>query len=253
MSQYYSSEYLKKLHLELQQHAEPAYQKAQQWFFKEGIELIGVRIPIVRKVAAKYWREVKKLEKKAPKSDATPRLGVQLFDLCEELLKTNLQEDSVIALDWMYRARKQLEQKDFAILDRWLKKYVNNWAKCDDLCTGVLGEMIAMYPNLVEKTVAWRTSKNRWVRRGSAVALILPVRKTNILPQVFAAADALLEDEDDLVRKGYGWLLKEASNVYPKEIFAYVMKKKEKMPRVALRYAIEKMPVGWKKQAMKKE
>lgn len=215
------------------------YKKSQQRFFKEEIELIGVRIPIVRSIAAKYWKDVKKLDKK------------KLLALCEELLKTNMQEDSVIAYDFVYRMRKQLKPKDFGVFEQWLKKYVNNWAKCDDLCTGALGELIAMYPQLIQKIIAWRTSKNRWVRRGSAVALIVPIKRADILLDVFAVSDTLIADEDDLVRKGYGWLLKEASNIYPKEVFEYVMKNKDKMPRVALRYAIEKMPVSWKKQAIK--
>ncbi len=240
---------LKSIQSDLKRHAESAYKKSQQQFFKEGIELYGVRIGTVRKIAAKYYKLV---VKKAPKSDASPRLGVQVFELCEELLKTNMQEDSVIAYDWAYRLRKQLEEKDFAVFEHWVKHYVNNWAKCDDLCTGALGELIAMYPQLVQKTIAWRTSKNRWVRRASAVALIVPIKRSNILPDVFAVADALLQDEDDLVRKGYGWLLKEASNIYPKEVFEYVMENQDKMPRVALRYAIEKMPKDWKKQAMAK-
>lgn len=240
----------KSIHAELKKLAEPGYKKSQQRFFKEGIELYGVRIPIVRKIAAKYR---KLLKEQAPKSDATHRLGAskrEVFLLCEELLKTNMQEDSVVAYDWMYRMRKELEIKDFVVFERWVKSYVNNWAKCDDLCTGALGELVVKYPQLIQKTVPWRKSKNRWVRRASAVALIVPIKRANILPDVFAAADALMNDEDDLVRKGYGWLLKEASNIYPNEIFAYVMKNKAKMPRVALRYAIEKMPKDWKRQAM---
>ncbi len=55
--------------------------------------------------------------------------------------------------------------------------------------------------------------------------LIYPIRKMNCIDQVFRVADALLTDEEDLVQKGYGWVLKEASNRYPKEIFGYVMKR----------------------------
>lgn len=47
-------------------------------------------------------------------------------------------------------------------------------------------------------------------------------------------------------------MLKEASNQHPKEVFNYVMKNRRKMPRTALRYAIEKMPEAWRREAMKK-
>jgi 3-methyladenine DNA glycosylase AlkD len=62
----------------------------------------------------------------------------------------------------------------------------------------------------------------------------------------------LLLDADDLVQKGYGWMLKSASQLHQKEIFDYIMKKKDVMPRTALRYAIEKMPLELKEKAMKK-
>lgn len=72
------------------------------------------------------------------------------------------------------------------------------------------------------------------------------------LKDVFKISDLLMMDQDDLVQKGYGWLLKEASNKYLQEVFAYVMKNKAKMPRTALRYAIEKMDSDMKKKAMKR-
>ena len=61
-----------------------------------------------------------------------------------------------------------------------------------------------------------------------------------------------LKDDDDMVRKGYGWMLKSASRAHEKEVFEYVVKNKGKMPRTALRYAIEKMPKDLKAKAMAK-
>ena len=63
----------------------------------------------------------------------------------------------------------------------------------------------------------------------------------------------LLRDEDDLVQKGYGWLLKEESRTHQKEVFDYVVKNKQVMPRTALRYAIELLPKELKSEAMKKD
>jgi len=82
--------------------------------------------------------------------------------------------------------------------------------------------------------------------------LIIPARKGLFLDDVFEIADTLLLDTDDMVQKGYGWMLKVASNMHEKEVFDYVMKHKANMPRTALRYAIEKMPKELKAEAMKK-
>ena len=70
------------------------------------------------------------------------------------------------------------------------------------------------------------------------------------LNDIFEIADILHSDSDDMVRKGYGWMLKAASQAHQKEVFDYVMKRKATMPRTSLRYAIEKMPQELKKLAM---
>ena len=90
-------------------------------------------------------------------------------------------------------------------------------------------------------------------RRASAVSLIIPARKGLYLDTIFEIADSLLPDKDDLVQKGYGWMLKAASELHQQEVFDYVMKKKSIMPRTSLRYAIEKMPENLKILAMEKK
>ncbi|NIN63256.1 MAG: hypothetical protein GTO63_00775 [Anaerolineae bacterium] len=79
------------------------------------------------------------------------------------------------------------------------------------------------------------------------------VRRGRCLDHIFGVADSLLTDSDDMVQKGYGWMLKVASETYQQEVFEYVMKNKTSMPRTTLRYAIEKMPQDWRREAMKKD
>jgi 3-methyladenine DNA glycosylase AlkD len=111
---------------------------------------------------------------------------------------------------------------------------------------------VEKFPEYVHRLEEWAKSENRWVRRASAVTLILPARKGMFLKEILEIADSLLEDRDDLVQKGYGWMLKEASRLHQKEVFDYVMRKKAAMPRTALRYAIEKMPAELRQRAMEK-
>ncbi len=115
-----------------------------------------------------------------------------------------------------------------------------------------MGAFIEKYPTFIEQLKHWTKSNNRWLRRAAAVSLIVPARKGMFLKEVLAIADLLLLDPDDLVQKGYGWLLKEASRKHQQGIFNYVIKNKKRMPRTALRYAVEKMPPKLKDEAMEK-
>jgi 3-methyladenine DNA glycosylase AlkD len=80
----------------------------------------------------------------------------------------------------------------------------------------------------------------------------MPVHIIPFQKDVFQIVDILLLDKDDMAQKGYGWMLKVASQVHEKEVFEYILAHKTTMPRTALRYAIEKMPKELKNRAMEK-
>jgi len=115
-----------------------------------------------------------------------------------------------------------------------------------------IGDLIQKYPQLIREIKSWARSKNRWLRRASAVSLIVPAKKGDFLKDALEICDLLLLDGDEMVQKGYGWLLKEESRRHQREIFDYVVKNKAVMPRTALRYAIELMPKEIKVLAMEK-
>lgn len=212
-----------------------------QSFFKEKVVAYGVKSSLVTKIALKYFPEIKNLTKK------------EIFALCEELLKSDYSEEAYIAFEWSRRLHKQFEPEDFAVFEGWLTKYVNTWAKCDTLGNHTVGDFIMLYPRYLKNLKDWTKSPNRWLRRAAAVSLVLPARRGYFLPDVFAIADSLLRDKDDLVQKGYGWMLKEASRRHQPEVFDYVMRNRSVMPRTALRYAIEKMPPDLRRLAMARD
>lgn len=225
---------------ELEQQVDEKTRNSAQSFFKERVVCYGVKTSIVSKIASKYFLEIQRLGKQ------------EIFSLCEELLKSDYGEEAYIAFDWAYQLRDQFEPGDFIVLENWLNKYVNNWAKCDTLCNHTIAAFMERYPQYIKNLKRWAKSQNRWLRRASAVTLIIPAKQGKFLKDIFEIADILLQDNDDMVQKGYGWMLKAASQAHQQEVFDYVMRNKETMPRTAFRYAIEKMPANLKRLAMRK-
>ncbi|MDD5748872.1 MAG: DNA alkylation repair protein, partial [Actinomycetota bacterium] len=88
----------------------------------------------------------------------------------------------------------------------------------------------------------WTKSKNRWRRRAAAVVLVKPVRKGMYFDQALRVAENLIQDEDDIVQKGVGWLLKEAGGRFPDETIKFLIKWRLKISRLVLRLACEKLP-----------
>ncbi len=209
-------------------------------FFKESIETYGVKAANVRVISKKYFNQIKSL----PKS--------QIFDLCEILFRSNLLEESFIACNWSHGVHRKFEPDDMLVFKKWIQMYVHNWATCDTFCNHTVGAFIEMFPEKIEILKDMAVSDNRWERRAVAVSLIIPARKGKFLQDIFQISDMLLMDKDDLVQKAYGWLLKVASDRHLNDVFEYVIRNKQIMPRTALRYAIEKMPSDLRKQAMMK-
>jgi 3-methyladenine DNA glycosylase AlkD len=231
---------LSKIREELIKNADEQTKKSSERFFKEKINVYGVKSGVVQKIANTHFKEIQNNSKK------------EILDLCEELFKSGYMEESFIACNWSDKIQKLYSSEDFVILEKWVNKYVSNWAECDTLCNHTIGNFVMKYPEYVNELKKWTNSKNRWVKRAAAVTLIIPARKGLFLKEIFEIADDLLLDPDDLVQKGYGWMLKAASQSNEKAVFDYVTKNKKNMPRTALRYAIEKMPKHLKIQAMAK-
>lgn len=112
--------------------------------------------------------------------------------------------------------------------------------------------MDSLIERIREALTEWTLSCNRWAKRAASVSLIIPARKGYFLPDIFEICDRLLSDQDDIVQKGCGWLLKATSEAHQKEVFVYVTENKDRMHRTILRYAIEKMPEQMRKEAMEK-
>jgi 3-methyladenine DNA glycosylase AlkD len=224
-------------------------------FFKEGeaAKVYGIQSTEVHKIAKAGLLQIKEYPKQT------------IFELCDELWQSGYMEEIRIACVWTEALHKQYEPADFAVFERWVSNCVNNWADCDTLCNHTVGEFIMMYPDYIAKLKEWAKSPNRWLRRAAAVTLIIPARKGLFLNDILEIAAILLRDKDDLVQKGYGWMLKAASmsetfvkgddqtkREHLNTVFQFVVRNKSVMPRTALRYAIEKMPSELKTKAMEK-
>jgi 3-methyladenine DNA glycosylase AlkD len=231
---------INKIREELISNADEKVKESGERFFREDVIFYGIKSAIVARIGKDYYKLLKGKDKE------------EIFSLCEELWRSGIMEESFIACNWSYYVHKNYEPADFEIFDRWVNRYLTNWASCDTLCNHTVGTLVSMYPDLLSGLKSWAGSSNRWVKRASAVSLIIPARNGKFLEDIFEIADILHVDPDDMVQKGYGWMLKSASQSHLNEVFAYVMGKKTTMPRTALRYAIEKMPSELKAKAMAK-
>ncbi len=229
-----------RIRSELLRNADEKTRMSGERYFKEEVKIYGLKSANVTLTGKEYYRSLYDKSKSG------------IFALCEQLWQSGYMEESFIACNWSYYVHRQYEAGDIKVFERWVSDYVTNWASCDTLCNHSVGTLVEMFPECLSELTDWTSSDNRWMKRAAAVSLIVPARKGKFLKEIFQIADLLFYDPDDMVQKGYGWMLKAASQAHQKEIFDYVVSRKDSMPRTSLRYAIEKMPSELKKIAMER-
>lgn len=198
-----------------------------QWFFKEEIKSRGWYTAELRKVAMRFRRTILR------------ELGLQfLIMVADKLFSGKVLEEKVFAVFLLENQAGNFGDRDFTLFTSWIDR-VSSWADHDALVHSLLSPMIAADPRRAREIFRWAKSSNRWRRRAACVALIRAARARQLFPQITRLSNFLLNDEDDMVQKGLGWLLRETAKADPQRTNAYLMKIRERSPRLVLRTACE--------------
>jgi 3-methyladenine DNA glycosylase AlkD len=224
-----TAELLKSVRRQLRDAAEPDFAAGVRNFFREPVDPHGVRSGKLHGISSAVYRELKRW----PKAERN-RFMTALWE-------SGKLEEGVIVSHVYRRFSKEFGEREFALFEKWLNRYVKNWAHCDGLASWLLAGAIRNQPRLIEKLGPWTKSKNRWRRRAAAVALLQEAKTGRNTESIFEICTLLRYDQDDMVQKGVGWILKEAYPKRPREVVEFLDDWRATAPRLLLRIAAEKM------------
>jgi 3-methyladenine DNA glycosylase AlkD len=163
--------------------------------------------------------------------------------LAESLMRDPYLETKGVAIELLSRYRRAFTPRLLPVWKRWLASdLAANWATTDLMCGRLIGPLLADHPSLIGTMHGWARHRNRWVRRASAVSLIPPMREGLALDDAYAVATLLRGDEDDLIQKAVGWMLREAGRRDQRRLARYLRTNGQTIPRTTVRYAIERFP-----------
>jgi 3-methyladenine DNA glycosylase AlkD len=114
----------------------------------------------------------------------------------------------------------------------------------------LIAPLVLAKPARVKSVFRWARSRDRWHRRASCVALIRGTRVKMFFTDIVRLSNLLLTDEDDMVQKGLGWLLRETAKFDAKRAVPYLMKIRDRAPRLVLRTACETLPEAVRKRIL---
>lgn len=220
---------LSEIRSRLAAHIDPVYREGAARFFQHEVRLHGVRQKDLVPIEQFVYREIK------------PWPAAQRNRFCNELWKARTLEEGAIVCHVYRRFHRQCTGCEFRLFERWVDRYVHNWAHCDGVSSWLLAACLANEPALIGELPAWTESHNRWKRRAAAVSLLQEAKRGTNTQAIFDIASRLVRDTDDMVQKGVGWLLKETYPKRPREVLAFFASQQPGVPRLFLRYAAEKM------------
>ncbi|MBN2454345.1 DNA alkylation repair protein [Candidatus Woesearchaeota archaeon] len=227
---------------ELKKQADPKRAKLETRYFKETIKCYGASLWKARKIEKETYAK--------HKEEIDLKTSLQLAD---KLLNAGWFEEGFIGLCMVARHKKEFTKQTFKTFEKWAGNYIANWAHSDDLSAHLIAPVLEKYPELAKQLVSWTSSPNRWKRRIAAVSFIYEAGKGKHFNEIFTIARVLMNDKDDLVQKGSGWMLREAVKGNEKKTLAFLEKYKLKLPRTTLRYAIERLPQKKRKELLRKQ
>lgn len=207
--------------------------KTDKGQYGEGDIFIGITLPVQREIVRKY-RDL-------------PLPEIQ------KLLKNKIHEyrsTALCILNYQYtKSDAKIKKK---IVDFYLKntRYINNWDLVDISCHGILGDY---YLNNKGKEIFYKLAKSRnlWERRIAIISTFEFIRN-NKFNNSLKIAEILLNDQEDLIQKAVGWMLREIGKRNLKVEYGFLDKHYKVMPRTMLRYAIEKFSEDKRKYYMAK-
>ena len=231
---------LARLKKELDKFSDLKQAKILQGFFKtgkgeygEGDIFLGIKVPEQRKVAIKFFEEL------------------FLEDL-EKLLKSKIHEYRMSALLILIKQYEKADEKyKKEIYNFYLKntKNINNWDLVDISAPKIAGDHLLNKPRSILYKLA--KSENLWERRIAIISTFAFIRN-NEFTDTLKISKMLLKDKHDLIHKATGWMLREVGKRDQKIEEEFLKKYYLKMPRVMLRYAIEKFEERKKKFYLEK-
>src|SRR5688572_4873267 len=179
------------------------------------------------------------------------RMG-QIFALAKEFIETPPSEiekllespvhevrvGAVSIMDWQARSKKTPAERRKELFDLYITRHarINSWDLVDRSAPSVVGGYLFDSPRAILYKLA--RSGHLWERRTAIVSTGYFIRQGDIA-DTFKIAEILLKDDQDLIHKATGWMLRAAGGVDRQRLLSFLDTYSASMPRTTLRYALE--------------
>jgi 3-methyladenine DNA glycosylase AlkD len=190
--------------------------------YGEGDKFIGIRVPLLRRIAQKY-----------------NRLSIETAEI---LLKSPIHEERHLALFILihrYKMGNAALKENIYRLYLENTAHINSWDLVDTSAEHIVGDYLLEKDKPPLYLLA--LSKDLWERRIAIIATFCYIKRKHF-EETVRISGMLLQDKHDLIHKAVGWMLREVGKRDQAVETAFLNAHYQTMPRTMLRYAIERFP-----------
>ena len=161
-----------------------------------------------------------------------------LVRVADRLFTGQILEEKIVAVFLLEKSISSFNEEEFILFESWIDR-ISSWADHDGLVHYLIAPLVMAEPKRVARVFEWAKSPDHWHRRAACVALIHGTRRRQFFSKIRQLSNMLLQDEDDMVQKGLGWLLRETAKADAKQTIPYLLKIRLRASRLVLRTACE--------------
>ncbi len=199
-------------------------------FFTEGYDAYGVPKKIWEANRTRFYDAYK------------ARLGLGDFlDLGDLLFASGKYEEGSLAIVTVSEMLDEFSPDAFQRVGLWLERGVRNWAHSDVISGMILSPCLTRQVASMDELSAWRDSASKWKRRAVPVTMLALLEGKGKTASLLSFIEPMMVDGERVVHQGLGWFLREAWKKDPVPVEKFLVKWKEKAPRLIYQYATEKM------------
>ena len=158
---------------------------------------------------------------------------------------------AVSIMDFQAKKKSTSNERRKDLYELYLNRHdrLNNWDFVDRGASNIIGEYLTDKPK--DQLYELAESENPWERRTAIVSTYAFIKRGQT-DDTFKIAEILVDDEHELINKAVGSWIREAGKQDEKKLKSFLNKHAETMPRVTLRYAIEKFDEPTRKKYLNK-
>jgi 3-methyladenine DNA glycosylase AlkD len=214
---------LDALHAAMREACDPKRQKCLATYFATASPYQGLTAVAARRVAVRFANELR------------------LSDV-RRLLASRVNEHRFVALEMLvrrYERGSQTEKERIAKLYIRNLRYVDHWVLVDTSAPYILGDHLLTRPRKLLFALA---SSKQLARRRVAIVATAAFIRADDLDDTLRLAARLLHDENALIHRAVGWMLREVGKRSRVTVERFLDQHARSMPRLMLRYATERLP-----------